>query len=107
MNPVLRNGQAFACLVIGTAVAILFKTLALGAAAEGKQGEAASRATVGAYYFDGWAGSNRRNRLLIALGQVPAATGWFREYPLFGRRAQPQAPAYGTSFDLPLGIGAH
>ena len=32
--------------------------LTLSASAEGKQGERGSKATVGAYYFDGWAGRN-------------------------------------------------
>jgi hypothetical protein len=45
-------------LVIGTVATILCQALALGAPAEGKPSEPGSKATVGAYYFDGWAGRN-------------------------------------------------
>jgi hypothetical protein len=60
MNPVPRKGQiaVVAWLIIGALTAILYETLVLGAPAEGKQGEPGSKATVGAYYFDGWSGRN-------------------------------------------------
>ena len=45
-------------IIIGTVTAILLEALALGALTEANQGESGLKATVGAYYFDGWSGRN-------------------------------------------------